>query len=349
MRKFIRRMGNVVLLLICMNLIWGCAKEQERLEKQPENGALEDTVIEAEDQDLENEKDTAAKEKAEEPEEENQEEKDRYQKNQELFYEAADEHGIAHGEADKYFALLCRDNVFQDGAMELTGLMIEDMDGNGQKDMLVMVLDGEERPFYGGGCIWFYMNEDKPYCFDDEACSYYGWFDAFWADIDNDENVEIVFSTQGTGCGAAGDSCKVVLKYKDHNMEQMELPSELTDDAGIYVDVTQYPEENSYSAYCGYLDETVLFQSDNIEDWERPKTAQYVGGNVRGFYDLCCVEYEGKNALQASEYLHGEGGIAHWVGTAQFLIVWDEKGNSSIAKWWIEGSDASYSVGEAQG
>lgn len=331
MRKFMARVAKVLFLLLCMNLVWSCGRIQEKAREQEEQQAA-DAAIEAEDEE--------SKERTEEEETEQEESltKDQYQRNQELFYEATDQHGMDRKEAGEYFDLLCRDDVFRNDTMEITGLMIEDIDGNGQKDMLAMVFDGEERPFYGGGCIWLYMNEDQPYCFDEEGCSYNGWFDVFWADIDNDENVEIVLSAQGTGCGAVGDSYKVIFKYKDHGIELMELPSELPDDAGVYVDVMQYPEENSYSAYCKYLADTIFFCSENLENWERPKTAQSVGSNVRGFYDLRCVEYEGKNALQASEYLHGEGGIANWVGTAHFLIVWDDEGKGSIAKWWVEGS-----------
>lgn len=65
-------------------------------------------------------------------------------------------------------------------------------------------------------------------------------------------------------------------------------------------------------------------------------------GNVRGFFDLCPVKYQGKNALQASEYLHGEGGIVHGVATAQFIILWDENGKSYVDTWWIEGQENSY-------
>jgi len=336
MEKVIRRMGRVILLLIGMGLIWGCGRGQERIRIQ--QGTEVQGRTKAEKEISREQEEEAGIEAAKEGKE--AETRNITPETEKLFYEAADNHGIASGDAEAYLAVLERDNVFRDGTMELTGLIIEDMDGNGQRDMLVMVVDGEEKPFYGGGCIWFYMNEDKPYCFDEEACSYYGWFDAFWVDIDNDENTEIVVSMQGTGCGAAGDSYKLVLKYRDHSMERMELPSQLEDDTGLRISVTQYPEENSYSAYCQYLDETISFRSENAEDWELPQTAQEVGGNVRGYYDLRCVEYEGGNALLASEYLNGEGGIAHQVGTAQFMIVWDEKGRSSIAKWWIEGSES---------
>ena len=38
------------------------------------------------------------------------------------------------------------------------------------------------------------------------------------------------------------------------------------------------------------------------------------------------------------EYLCGEGGNAHCVGWAYFILVWDEQGNGSVADWWVEGN-----------
>lgn len=39
--------------------------------------------------------------------------------------------------------------------MALTGLVIDDIDNNGQADMLVMVQDGEVAPSYGSGAYGF--------------------------------------------------------------------------------------------------------------------------------------------------------------------------------------------------
>ena len=230
--------------------------------------------------------------------------------------------------------------------MVLTGLRIDDIDNNGQTDMLVMVLDAKGKPFYGSGALWFYMNEDAPYCFSDEECSYYGWFDVFWDDIDNDENTEIVFSAQGTGCGAVGDSYKAVFKYRNqpvegsetNRVEQMQLPSddESDYDCGLRVDVFQEPEIDRYSAFCPYLDDKISFQAKNIEGWDLPDKAELVGSNARGYYNLRAVEYEGKKALLASEYLYGEGGTVDCVGTAQFLMMWMEDGTPEVVKWWID-------------
>ena len=222
---------------------------------------------------------------------------------------------------------------------------MDDIDNNGQMDMLVMVLDAQKMPFYGSGSLWFYMNDDAPYCFSEKMCSYYGWFDIFWEDIDNDENVEIVFSAQGTGCGAVGDSYKAIFKYRTlltdnsekRGIERMQLPSDFEEDydCGIKVEVFKEPERNQYSAYCPYFDETIPFRAENMGD-DLPSTARSVGSEVRGFYNLCAVEYNGKMVLQASEYLNGEGGTVHNVATAQFLITWKEDGTPEVIKWWIE-------------
>lgn len=299
-RKIIMTTG----VLLCMGMIFLCSKRLFSYKEQPQDSAQ------------------AASD------------------NETLFYENTDKQGIERSEAKKYWKRLLADNIFQEDTMELTGLVINDMDGNGQNDLLVMLLErGEEETFvtaYGSGCIWLYMNEDEPYCFAEEDACYYGWFDFFAEDIDNDENVEIVLSVQGTGCGAIGDSYKAVLKYKNHAIERMELPSDLLEeyDRGIDVMVYQEPEKNRYSAYCDYLKENLYFTAENV--FEPEKEAQWVGGNVRGFYDLHPIQYQGKNALQASEYLSGESGIMQCVALAQFIIVWDENGNPYIDKWWIE-------------
>ena len=258
--------------------------------------------------------------------------------NEEEFYTEAKKQKVEANQAEELFGRLMEDEIFRKGAMALTGLVIDDIDGNGQADMLVMVLDGEEPAFYGSGGLWIYMNEDEPYCFDEEDCSFYGWFYAFWEDIDNDENVEIVFSAQGTGCGAAGDSYKAVFKYKNHAIERMELPSDLEEDydSGLRVELIQEPEADRYSAYCPYFDEKISFRGKNIEGWELPDTAQVTGGNVRGFFNLYPAEYGGETVLQASEYLHGEGGTAHCVAIAHFLIAWEGNGQPKVVKWWIE-------------
>lgn len=261
--------------------------------------------------------------------------------NEEIFYCHAEEQGVNRRDADAYWQILLKDNVFKDDTMRLTGLIIEDMDNNGQDDLLVMILDREYPAFYGYGRVWFYMNDDAPYCFDEEDCSYYGYFDFFAEDIDNDDHVELVLSTQGSGCGATGDFYKVVLKYKDHDITQMELPSDLDVDydRGIDIAVMQEADRNRYSAYCPYFDEEVFFESENIFE---PSERRCVGGNVRGYYDLRPVKYHGKNALQASEYLSGEGGNVHNVATANFIILWDKNGRPYIDKWWIETSGYTY-------
>ena len=353
MKKRVSRVENIILISICIGVSFGCSSDQgeERSVTTQSSSQLEQET----EEETTGEGKTAVKgsDDQAEPKQEGetalsgQEEYssgEQIIKNVKKFFEETEEQGIDQQEAEEYLQTLMDDNIFQDGAMALTGIQIDDIDGNGQADMLVMVLDAQETPAYGSGSLWFYMNEDEPYCFSEEDCSYNGWFEAFWADIDNDENVEIVFSAQGTGCGAVGDSYKAVFKYKDHGIERMQLPSDFEEDydCGIWVDVIQEPQKDSYSAYCPYFDERISFQAENVEGWDLPEAAQDVGSNARGYFNLRVAEYQGKKALQASEYLYGEGGVAHYVATAQFLIAWKADGTPEVVKWWIEEDSNTY-------
>lgn len=340
MSKWMEKAGWLFLLLFCMGVGSSCSSGQEMAgagsgeereadavqEVLPEE-ALEGPVltVDTEEADMEEGEEVFSPE-------------GQAKKNEILFFEEAEKQNIGIKPAEELYGRLLEDQIFQNGLMALTGLRIDDIDGNGQIDMLVMVMDAEEKPFYGSGGLWFYMNGDEPYCFEEEDCSFYGWFDVFWDDIDNDENVEVVFSAQGTGCGAVGDFYKAVFKYKDHAITRMALPSDLEEDydCGLQVELIQEPEINSYSAYCPYFDEQIFFQRENIEGYGPSDHARTTGGNARGFYDLCVAQYEGKKALQASEYLYGEGGIVHNVAVAQFLITWEEDGTPKVVKWWIK-------------
>lgn len=353
MKKRVSRVGNIILISICIGVSFGCSSDQgeERSVTTQSSSQLEQET----EEETTGEGKTAVKGSDDQAEPKQEGEtalsgQDEYSsgeqiiKNVKKFFEETEEQGIDQQEAEEYLQTLMDDNIFQDGAMALTGIQIDDIDGNGQADMLVMVLDAQETPAYGSGSLWFYMNEDEPYCFSEEDCSYNGWFEAFWADIDNDENVEIVFSAQGTGCGAVGDSYKAVFKYKDHGIERMQLPSDFEEDydCGIWVDVIQEPQKDSYSAYCPCFDERIPFQAENVEGWDLPEAAQDVGSNARGYFNLRVAEYQGKKALQASEYLYGEGGVAHYVATAQFLIAWRADGTPEVVKWWIEEDSNTY-------
>lgn len=329
-----RKARSIFGVLLCVGFVFVCAVSQ-KVPNQEETQGVEQNLFSEEVQGIV-EEDLNQNESDEQEEEFSPEKQE--MKNRENFFEVVDAQGIDHNLSENLFQRLSEDEIFQNGAMKMTGLVIDDIDGNGQTDMLVMVLDAKEPAYYGSGGLWFYMNEDEPYCFDDEECSFYGWYDAFWVDIDNDENVEIIFSAQGTGCGAVGDSYKAVFKYKDHSIEKMALPSDLEEsyDQGLRVELIQEPEVDKYSAYCPYFGERIFFQGENFTEGDIPYEACIAGGNVRGYYNLCEAEYDGKKVLQASEYLHGEGGIVHDVATAQFLITWEKDGAPKVVKWWIE-------------
>lgn len=258
------------------------------------------------------------------------------EQNEERFYEGTETLGLEYAEAEAYYQKLCEDNVFRDQTVLLTAFNIEDIDQNGQPDMVVMIRDYEYSD-YGEGCMYFYMNEDEAYCFRDEEFPFFWGFNTIGGDFDCDGYMEIALESLGLGVGGAGDWHPRILKYRNHTMELMDFPS----DAGEYKDdmpearvvITQEAQANTYSAYCAYLDETIVFESENAME---PDGRYECGGNSRGYFDLWKGEYEGKDALEVSEYLYGEGGIAHGLGLAKFLIIWDQDGEGRIVKWWIE-------------
>ena len=255
--------------------------------------------------------------------------------NEKTFYEKAESFGIKKSEAESYFQMLCRDDVIQNGVMELRGLVIDDFDQNGQNDIAIMTTISKLKFLYGTGCIYFYMNGKKTYCFYEEYFPFFTDFYVSSADLDNDGNTEIVFGARGTGNGGSGDWYNQILKYKNQAMERMEIPAETYSedylvDGDIEVSISKSEKENTYIAYCEYLnDEIVLEAPDSKRDYS------CWGSNHRGFYDVQCVPYQGGYALQTSVYLYGRG-VADSVGDAKFLIVWDEDGSSHFEKWWIE-------------
>lgn len=252
--------------------------------------------------------------------------------NEERFYECAEMLEIDCAEAERRYQRLCDDNVFQNHTARLIGVDIEDLDQNGQTDMVVMVADAEYN-YYGEGCIYFYMNEDEAYCFRDEEYPFFFGFNLVPGDFDNDGNTEIAFESLGSGVGGAGDWHPRILKYKDHTLEPMVFPADDYDGRGIRIVITQEEKWDTYSACCAYMNETLVFEAENKMD---PDASQPCGGNSRGYFNLWRGEYEGRDALEVSEYLYGEGGTMHFLGLAKFLIVWDENGDGQIVKWWVE-------------
>ena len=275
------------------------------------------------------------------PTQEPEERTDHTQDNTEKFYEIAKgDYGLSQKQAQDWFVKAMEDDIFNGGVRELSGLLFDDIDGNGKTDMVIMVNEFVSWVEHGTGALYFYMNQDKGYCFQDENFPYFGidGQDMCWADLDGDGCVEIAFGLEGTGNGGSGDWYQAILRYTGNDMERLEIPSEYEDETEIYVNVIMEPEKDTYSAYCPYLNETITFQASNA--WDDPDFSQMprsVGHECRGFYDPQIVTYEGRKAIQYSEYLYGEGGIAHGVGRANFILVWDKDGNGSVADWWVEG------------
>lgn len=341
------RMIQQVLWTSCFICLSACGEKSAENDIVADNSVIEEELIsqESEQEEVEGLENTEGSGEWEESEqmqdaadgdEAPQEKADYAEKNEERFYEGTEILGLDHAEAEAYYQKLCEDNVFQGQTVPLIAFNIEDIDQNGQPDMVVMIRDYEYSD-YGEGCMYFYMNEDEAYCFRDEGFPFFWGFNTISGDFDDDGYMEIALESLGLGVGGAGDWHSRILKYRDHTMKPMNFPfddEKYGDDMpGIHIVITQEAQVNTYSAYCAYLDETIVFESENAIE---PDGRQECGGNSRGYYNLRKVEYEGKDALEGSEYLYGEGGIAHGLGLAKFLIVWDQNGESRIVKWWIE-------------
>ena len=259
---------------------------------------------------------------------------------------AEDDCGLSHEEAQRWFGIITEDDILDGGAGEIRDLLFDDIDGNGVTDMVIMVQETEMKYIYGTGAIYFYMNEEDPYCFTDEEVPFFNW-NICYADLNGDGNVEIVVALQGTGNGGSGDWYQVMFSYTGSEMERMEFPSDFDYDdeyeVGLYVDVIIEPEPDTYTAYCPYLDESITFQACNTKEGEAQiaylaDAPKDVGGNLRGYCDLQVVTWQGRDALRVGEYLYGEGGNAHGVGWVYFILVWDDQGNGCVADWWVEGN-----------
>ena len=104
------------------------------------------------------------------------------------------------------------------------------------------------------------------------------------------------------------------------------------DDVGYRIKVLIGSKENEYKAVCDALGQTVVFYAEYAvyEDGTRVRPFltedEEVGGNCRGYAGFSIVERDGREYLQATEYLYGEAGLVQCVGYATFLIDWEEGG-----------------------
>ena len=178
------------------------------------------------------------------------------------------------------------------------------------------------------GCLCIYFNEASAYCFQGEICCGIGFWNWNAGDIDNDGNTELMIEVLNGGRES------VILKYRNETFEEMNLPKEMGEKYywGINVCAEINYKESTYSASGDFVEEI-----KNKNFFEKDETrSSVIAHNSRGFYQYRCIEYQGKNALQCSEYLYGDMGIADGVANAEFILTWDEKGKCSVAEWWLE-------------
>lgn len=252
---------------------------------------------------------------------------------QDKFCEQASSlYGMSEEDAIAMYGKLDDSKILDETDMCLTGVAFGDYDGNGETDMIVCLYrDEEDSDGYTDGCLYLFMNDDDPYYIYDAFCCYcFGnIFGDFGADIDHDGITEIVFCVQGTGAGGMGDCQKFVIKYRDNEVERMELPGDLSEgyDSGLEVEIEGYPVIGKYKIYCPYLDERIVMETEETRDSS--------GGNCRGYYTLMMTEHEGRQLLAGYEYLY-VGYTTNGVANAVFVFDWDENGKAFVSQWYVE-------------
>lgn len=280
---------------------------------------------------------------------------------EEAFLAKGNERGIADAELKSFYRRLLADDLWngatwrrkympEEYKRRINAWVTDDLDGNGQKDMIVIAGDG------AAGCpgeIWLYLNEE-PFCVLKDEDAYYEesidfsffYINPLMADLDNDGNLELLFGVF-TDLGEA-DMYICLFQHVGNRWEEWQTA--LPDDrgawaeSGIRVSVNTIDTDidtDSYEAYCPCLDERKEFKARKRSKYfgNTDTGEQMVGGNVRGIYGFQCVDYKGKNALQFGEVLMWEdssvlGGV---IGNAVFILEWDADGVCSVADWWVEG------------
>lgn len=274
---------------------------------------------------------------------------------EETFLEVGRERGIMRSELKGTYRRLLADDLWNGAVWEeqekeekqINDWAIDDLDGNGQTDVVVMA--GPGRGMVPGE-IRLYWNDEPAYILKDETAYYeenFAFGFGFWeiprmGDFDNDGNPELVMEVYNGGNGGPGGRNTCLFRHVGDKWVECleELPNDYGEpgeaEAGLRVQVACIGVDR-YEAYCPYLDERIEFDGKNNREIGEDEYGRAVGSNVWGFYHLECVKYEGKNALECREYLSGEGGNAHGVGVAVFILTWDADGVCRVADWRIEG------------
>jgi hypothetical protein len=191
------------------------------------------------------------------------------------------------------------------------------------------------------------MNEDPVY-FKAYNGFYPGLRQVLYGDVDEDGYTEIIYSIDTGGNGGNGSAEKSILKYKSHTLMQMRFPGddleELEEavDEGYVVKVLYGSEENEYNAVCDSLGQSIKFRGKYAVDENgrrrvyNTRKGDLAGGNCRGYTQFSIIAKDGRDYLQAMEYLMGEGGTSHGIGWAVFLMDWDENGDPYVLDFSVK-------------
>ncbi len=257
----------------------------------------------------------------------------------------ASKHGLAEAAASDWYERFLKDGILQNESYYIFDLITKDLDDNGQSD-LMLITEYDTRNLANlvtsnRKHAYIYMNQDAVYELSLQSELIFDWAQSVSADFDQDGYIEIAYSINTGGVGAAGSYEKGMLKYKNHTLIPMLLPNDFSEedqDTGIQVNILAGKERNQYIAFCPYLNSKVSFQRKTASDHDENtiREGDEVGGNVRGYSQMEVLDENGSKVLILREYLHGENGINDGIADAVFTVRFNEKEEAYIADFSID-------------
>lgn len=140
------------------------------------------------------------------------------QANTDKFFKIAEEHyGFFHEHVQRWFDIVTKDDIFDGGVRKLMDLLLDDIDGNGEYDLVIMLRQPETEDKPEMGVLYFYMNGEEPYCFTDEDISVPLPVNICYMNLNRSGKMEIVFALREAGNGGVEDWYKAILSYTDGN------------------------------------------------------------------------------------------------------------------------------------
>lgn len=263
---------------------------------------------------------------------------------------------MSESEVREWYERFLADGVKIDDQTRLNGFFYGDLDGDREADVFFTTEQHDpvwcaEVYGYLGGRQCYYLRCDE---------TLYG-IEASSGDINRDGRLEIAYIMNTGGCGGSGSWWKGLLQYQDGKLVELPVPGAdayaLSGEAGYTVNIYMTEEPQLYRAQMEEADDTagktcffktddsiedtlVYFSPDSYKEGEHvPEFTmdQVIGASNRGFDRFEIISRDGRDYLQATQYLCA-GSPVNGIGSAVFLFDWDDAGNPYVQDFSVDGN-----------